>query len=329
MYTSKVSISNANTFHRLPVGDHQGGYIDADHAVRPDPNTPPLALTYTITVPPTHGTLGGIAPELLYTPAGNYYGNDTFQYTVGNGVATSTPAKVTITITPAAPTGNQPAASVNHSYTTVQNRALTVAAPGVLAGATPAGEPLTTVLVAGPSHGTLDLHTDGSFTYTPDANYTGSDRFTYIAMAGAVAGNVATVELTITPVPIVLLPNTRWYNYVRRRRSHDPSNFDTYHPKIGALIGLEINGIPTRPTILVSDNWHFNAEADRRQHGRTRRSSMPANPSWAPCSSWRRPPWGPRQPACCPTTPTTTHCGPSSPRTRPPSSGRASTSPPC
>jgi hypothetical protein len=39
---------------------------------------------------------------------------------------------------------------------------------------------LTAVLVEGPQHGTLELNLDdGSFLYTPDANYFGSDSFTY------------------------------------------------------------------------------------------------------------------------------------------------------
>src|SRR5205085_22121 len=53
---------------------------------------------------------------------------------------------------------------------------------------------------SGPAHGTLALNADGSFTYTPTANYNGSDSFTYKANDGSLSGNVATVSLTINAV---------------------------------------------------------------------------------------------------------------------------------
>ncbi len=46
------------------------------------------------------------------------------------------------------------------------------------------GSALTAVLDVGPAHGTLTLNTNGTFTYTPTANYSGSDTFTYHANDG-------------------------------------------------------------------------------------------------------------------------------------------------
>ena len=57
--------------------------------------------------------------------------------------------------------------------------------PGVLANDTDVdGDALTASLVTQPAHGTLSLNADGSFTYTPDANYNGADTFTYAANDG-------------------------------------------------------------------------------------------------------------------------------------------------
>ena len=63
------------------------------------------------------------------------------------------------------------------------------------------GDTLTAVAAsAGPAHGTLTLNADGSFTYTPAANYNGTDSFTYKANDGTADSNVATVTITVDAV---------------------------------------------------------------------------------------------------------------------------------
>src|SRR5262249_57949445 len=75
------------------------------------------------------------------------------------------------------------------------------AAEGVLANDTDVdGDKLTAVLDKGPGHGELTLNADGSFTYTPDANYNGADSFTYKANDGSLDNDPVTVNLTINPV---------------------------------------------------------------------------------------------------------------------------------
>ncbi|NBY02936.1 MAG: tandem-95 repeat protein, partial [Planctomycetes bacterium] len=100
--------------------------------------------------------------------------------------------------------------AVNDSYITNEDALLSVATLGVLVNDTDAdGNPLTSILVSGPSHGSLIFNSDGSFSYTPAANYNGSDSFTYKANDGSVNSNTATVNITITPVndPPVSDPN--------------------------------------------------------------------------------------------------------------------------
>ncbi|MBK6759014.1 MAG: cadherin-like domain-containing protein [Moraxellaceae bacterium] len=59
---------------------------------------------------------------------------------------------------------------------------------------------LTPVIVSNPTHGTLVKNTDGTYTYTPEANFNGSDSFSYQVSDGALSSGVATANLTITPV---------------------------------------------------------------------------------------------------------------------------------
>src|SRR5262249_5270316 len=73
---------------------------------------------------------------------------------------------------------------------------------GVLANdSDPQGSPLTAALVTGPAHGSLTLNADGTFSYTPAANFVGTDSFTYRASNGQALSNVATVTLTVRQPP--------------------------------------------------------------------------------------------------------------------------------
>jgi VCBS repeat-containing protein len=73
------------------------------------------------------------------------------------------------------------------------------AAQGVLANdIDTAGDTLTATIVASASHGALVLNSNGSFTYTPTAGYTGSDSFTYLPHGTYVAGSATTVTIVVT-----------------------------------------------------------------------------------------------------------------------------------
>ena len=69
------------------------------------------------------------------------------------------------------------------TYTTDEDVALDVPAPGVLANdSDPDGTVLTAVLVTPPAHGSLVLNADGSFSFTPAQDFNGTDSFVYQAV---------------------------------------------------------------------------------------------------------------------------------------------------
>jgi hypothetical protein len=71
-------------------------------------------------------------------------------------------------------------------------------APGVLANDEATGG--SAELVSGTSNGSLSLHSDGSFEYTPGPDYFGLDSFTYRVRSGSGTSSIATVTIHVTPV---------------------------------------------------------------------------------------------------------------------------------
>lgn len=110
---------------------------------------------------------------------------------------------------------NQVPVAVDDAYSVDEGGVLNVPTRGVLANDTDF-DPLvlTAVLVGGPSHGTLALNADGSFTYTPAPNYSGSDSFTYKANDGHADSNTATVQITVHPAPPPEGPPKTFYLYM-------------------------------------------------------------------------------------------------------------------
>lgn len=156
-------------------------------------------LTATALTNPTNGTLSlNTNGGFTYTPAAGFTGTDTFTYQVNDGTTNSGPVTVTIQVN--APENTVPV-SANDAYSISEDGTLSVPlGTGVLSNDTDAdGDTLTAAVVTTTSHGTLTFNDDGSFTYTPDADFNGTDSFTYVANDGTANGNTATVTLTVAP----------------------------------------------------------------------------------------------------------------------------------
>jgi hypothetical protein len=89
--------------------------------------------------------------------------------------------------------------ALNDNYDMDQDTTLNVVAPGVLGNdSDPDADTLTAALVSGPTHAqSFALNADGSFDYTPNAGFFGTDTFTYKANDGAADSNVATVTIEV------------------------------------------------------------------------------------------------------------------------------------
>ncbi len=145
---------------------------------------------------PANGTLV-LNPNgsFSYVPNTGFSGTDTFTYYACDPnmpLLCGNPATVTITVTRVAPT------TVADSYTTPQGVTLT---GNVLAN--DLGTNPRAILINRPTRGTLVLNPNGSFSYQPNAGFSGLDIFTYYACdpnMPLLCGNPATVSITVTPM---------------------------------------------------------------------------------------------------------------------------------
>ena len=172
----------------------QAGVLAND--TEPDGQT----MTATVVTAPIHGALSLNANgTFTYTPAANYTGPDSFVYSASDG-SFSANATASITISSA---GNSAPVAVNDSYTATEDTVLNVPqATGVLLNDTDSDtDPLTANIVTQPAFGAVVLAANGSFTYTPVANYNGPDSFTYRAFDGVANSIAATVSITVNGTP--------------------------------------------------------------------------------------------------------------------------------
>jgi VCBS repeat-containing protein len=160
------------------------------------------ALTAVLVDNPAHGTVA-LAEDgsFQYTPNPDFYGSDSFTYVASDGELESNLATVAITVEPV----NDAPVAGDDSYSVREGETLVVEASGPLANDTDIdSEALTAVLVDDPDHGAVTLAEDGSFQYTPDPDFHGTDRFTYAAHDGQLDSNPATVIITVTPIDLAI-----------------------------------------------------------------------------------------------------------------------------
>jgi hypothetical protein len=180
----------------------------------PDPSAPNAAVTVAFSVTSSGGTptgtvqvtaSGGSETCLALVSAGSCTitltatGNRTLTASY-SGDASFDPSSDTEAHQVAVP-NSAPSASDDSYATNEDGGQLSVAAPGVLGNdSDPENNSLTAEKVSDPANGTLTFHANGSFEYTPNANFFGDDSFIYRASDGTSTSGVATVHLTVQPV---------------------------------------------------------------------------------------------------------------------------------
>lgn len=121
------------------------------------------------------------------------------KHVVIKAFAESSNAVVIDAVEAVAKADNRKPVAVNDSGSTFEDTPLVVAAPGVLANDSDGdGDNISLEKIDDPSHGTVELSADGSFTYTPDKYFHGKDSFTYRVSDGTDISELATVTINVT-----------------------------------------------------------------------------------------------------------------------------------
>lgn len=192
---SKIDI-NVAPINDLPVAQDGKFTIAEDSIIKSAVAATDIdgdAMSYALVGQAAHGTVSFKSDgTFTYTPNADYHGTDSFTYRANDGTGNSNLATVEIQVKPV------------NDLPVAENGTLTIAEDSFVKSAVHAsdvdGDTVTYAMVGQPAHGTITFNTDGTFTYKPDANFNGTDTFTYKANDGQGDGNVATVTLKVTPV---------------------------------------------------------------------------------------------------------------------------------
>lgn len=197
-YAAAFSLPIANN---PPTAYSQSVALDEDTQVGivltgTDPDGDPV--TFQVVSGPSNGSLSGAAPNLAYTPNPDYFGLDSFAFRTSDGKLTSTPATVSISVTPV----NDDPLTESQLLETEVDTPLAI----TLIATDPDGDPLTYVIYEWPQWGTLTGDAPDDLVYTPAPGFIGADRFQYSVTDGK-GFDEARITIDVTPenIPPVAL----------------------------------------------------------------------------------------------------------------------------
>ncbi|MBL8574047.1 MAG: DUF4347 domain-containing protein, partial [Hyphomicrobiaceae bacterium] len=190
--TATIVLTNAQAGDSLTLGTLPGGISGSvDTSV-------PGQITVTLTGNTTAANYQTALNNITFANSSNDPDTTprTVTFELANIAYTSATSTTTINVVPV----NDPPVATDDGYATTVNTGVS----GDVSGndSDPDGNPLTFALATGPAHGSVTLNPNGTFTYTPNGGYAGSDSFTYTADDGNGGTDTATVTITIAGAPV-------------------------------------------------------------------------------------------------------------------------------
>jgi hypothetical protein len=153
------------------------------------------SLSYIIVAQPTHGTLSPVVGNhMVYTPAPNYNGPDSFTFTASDGSLTSNTATVSIIV---APVNDAPVLANIGNQTVAEGALLSF----TLNGSDPDGDALVYSSSALPAGASLDA-ASGALNWTPNYNQSGIYTVTFTVRDTSGLSASETIRITVTDVVV-------------------------------------------------------------------------------------------------------------------------------
>ncbi|MGW9017006.1 tandem-95 repeat protein, partial [Priestia megaterium] len=151
-------------------------------------------LIYTIENAPINGivTIDPNTGVFTYTPNANFYGSDAFVVYITDNLGGNATSSVVVTVLPT----NDPPIVPNYQLTTNEDTAVT----SMVIATDVDNSQLVYSLQNSPANGTVNVGLDGMYTYTPNANFNGTDQFTVLVSDGQGGTAVSTITITVIPV---------------------------------------------------------------------------------------------------------------------------------
>jgi len=163
-------------------------------------------LTFTVVTGPSHGTLSGTGPNLMYQPDQNYNGPDHFKFTTNDGALDSLPATVSINIMAV---NDAPAGANDVLSSLAEDSAARTIAFATLLGndiKIPTNEndqTLTIIGVSNPVGGTVAI-IGTNVAFTPTADFNGLAGFTYTLQDNGATNGVADFKTSTADVSFAI-----------------------------------------------------------------------------------------------------------------------------
>jgi len=194
--TIKVTVSEVNVAPVLAeIGDKSVAELAllSFNATATDADIPVQTLVFSLAGEVPEGAVITAAGAFSWTPSDEQGpGEYTFDVCVSDGTLSDCE---TIIVTVNAV--NKAPVAEDMSVETMENQPVEIE----LIATDPDGDPLTFAIVIEPEYGTVACE-ESLCTYTPNAGWSGTDFFTYIANDGELDSNEATVEITVHPLPV-------------------------------------------------------------------------------------------------------------------------------